>query len=407
MLTMKIDDEFTILRVQENGKRLIYLDNAATTQHPRSVLDRVVRYYTQDNANPHRGVYDLAQRATDAHENARKRVARFINAKRSEEVVFTQNCSEALNLVAVGYGMEHIGEGDEIVVAVSEHHSSMVPWQRVAKAKGAVIRYLYPDKNGRYTEKEIREKITPETRVVAIAHISNVLGIVNPVRLIAEYAHKVGAIVVLDCAQSISHIRVDVQELDVDLAAFSGHKMYAPMGVGVLYGRSDLLRSMEPMLCGGDMISEVHEGSYSWADVPRRFETGTRNVGGEVGLEAAIDFVERIGRDRIAEHEDRLMKIALEEMRKLDHIDIYGGDEGRKGVISFNVRDVHPHDVASLMDSEGIALRAGHHCAQPLMEYLGIGSCCRISLAVYNTEDDIRTFLDVLSEVRRWMGLGS
>ena len=200
---------------------------------------------------------------------------------------------------------------------------------------------------------------------------------------------------------------MDVQELDVDLAAFSGHKMYAPMGVGVLYGRSDLLRSMEPMLCGGDMISEVHEGSYSWADVPRRFETGTRNVGGEVGLEAAIDFAERIGRDRIAEHEERLMEIALAGMRKLDHIDIYGGDEGRKGVISFNVRDVHPHDVASLMDSEGIALRAGHHCAQPLMEYLGIGSCCRMSLAVYNTEDDIRTFLDVLSEVRRWMGLGS
>lgn len=406
-MTMKIDDEFEILRVQENGKRLIYLDNAATTQHPKSVLDRVVRYYAQDNANPHRGVYDLAQRATDAHEHARYVISKFINASGSEEIVFTQNCSEALNLVAVGYGMLYVGEGDEVVLAVSEHHSSMVPWQRVANAKGAVIRYLYPDKDGRYTEEEIRDKITPRTRVVAIAHISNVLGIVNPVKLITEYAHKAGAIVVLDCAQSIAHLKVDVQDLDVDLAAFSGHKMYAPMGIGVLYGKLSVLKDMEPMLSGGDMISEVHEYSYSWADVPRKFETGTRNVGGEVGLEAAVGFIERLGRDNIAEHEERLMNIALEGMRKVDHVDIYGGDQGRKGVISFNVRDVHPHDVATLMDSEGIALRAGHHCAQPLMEYLGIGSCCRISFAVYNTEDDVRSFLNVLSEVRGWMGLGS
>ena len=334
-------------------------------------------------------------------------ISKFINASGSEEIVFTQNCSEALNLVAVGYGMLYVGEGDEIVLAVSEHHSSMVPWQRVAKAKGAVIRYLYPDKDGRYTEEEIRDKITPRTRVVAIAHISNVLGIVNPVKLITEYAHKAGAIVVLDCAQSIAHLKVDVQDLDVDLAAFSGHKMYAPMGIGVLYGKLSVLKDMEPMLSGGDMISEVHEYSYSWADVPRKFETGTRNVGGEVGLEAAVGFIERLGRDHITEHEERLMNIALEGMRKVDHVDIYGGDQGRKGVISFNVRDVHPHDVATLMDSEGIALRAGHHCAQPLMEYLGIGSCCRIGFAVYNTEDDVRSFLNVLSEVRGWMGLGS
>ena len=403
-----VRDQFPILSVPENEKRLIYLDNAATSFKPLSVLKAVDDYYRMDNANPHRGVYTLGVRSTDIHENARLTAARFINAG-PEEIIFTQNATEALNLVAYSYGMEFLKEGDEILISVAEHHSNLVPWQRVAKHTGSRLVYLYPGPDGRITEEELDQKINPRTRLIAIAHVSNVLGTEAPVKSIVERARLQGAAVVLDCAQSVSHMPVDVKELDVDFAAFSGHKMYAPMGIGVLYGKKELLDKMPPFLSGGDMIANVHEQISTYAEVPRRFEAGTRNVGGEAGLASAIEYMNSIGWETIRTHEQALMDQALNGLNALPYITVYGSTNSsdRHGVISFNVDGVHPHDTATILDSEGIAVRAGHHCAQPLMEYLGIGSCVRASIAIYNTEEDISVFLNSLGQVRRWMGYGA
>ena len=305
--------------------------------------------------------------------------------------------------------MEFLKEGDEIVLSVAEHHSNLVPWQRVAKVTGAKLVYLYPDSNGHLTEEELDKKITSKTRLVAVAHVSNVLGIEVPVDSIVRRARLFGAVVVLDCAQSAPHIQVDVKKLDVDFAAFSGHKLYAPMGVGVLYGKKELLDKMPPFLTGGDMIGNVHEQSSTYAEVPRRFEAGTRNVGGEVGLAAAIDYIQSIGWENLQAHEQELVTRALEGLAKIPHVTVYGdlSPDKRHGVISFNVEDVHPHDTATLLDADGITVRAGHHCAQPLMEYLGINACVRASFAVYNTKEDVDAFLRSLENVRRWMGFGS
>ena len=403
-----VRDQFPILSVTENEKRLIYLDNAATSFKPLSVLKSVDDYYRMDNANPHRGVYTLGVRSTDIHENARLTAARFVNAS-PEEIIFTQNATEALNLVAYSYGMEFLKEGDEILISVAEHHSNLVPWQRVAKHTGSRLVYLYPGPDGRITEEELDQKINPSTRLIAIAHVSNVLGTEAPVKSIVKRARLQGAAVVLDCAQSVSHMPVDVKELDVDFAAFSGHKMYAPMGIGVLYGKKELLDKMPPFLSGGDMIANVHEQTSTYAEVPRRFEAGTRNVGGEAGLAAAIEYINSIGWETIRTHEQALMDQALKGLNALPYITVYGSTNSsdRHGVISFNVDGVHPHDTATILDSEGIAVRAGHHCAQPLMEYLGIGSCVRASVAIYNTEEDISVFLNSLEQVRRWMGYGA
>lgn len=403
-----VRDQFPILSVPENEKRLIYLDNAATSFKPLSVLKAVDDYYRMDNANPHRGVYTLGVRSTDIHENARLTAARFVNAS-PEEIIFTQNATEALNLVAYSYGMEFLKEGDEILISVAEHHSNLVPWQRVAKHTGSRLVYLYPGPDGQITEEELDQKINPRTRLIAIAHVSNVLGTEAPVKSIVKRARLQGAAVVLDCAQSVSHMPVDVKELDVDFAAFSGHKMYAPMGIGVLYGKKELLDKMPPFLSGGDMIANVHEQTSTYAEVPRRFEAGTRNVGGEAGLAAAIEYINSIGWETIRTHEQALMDQALKGLNALPYITVYGSTNSsdRHGVISFNVDGVHPHDTATILDSEGIAVRAGHHCAQPLMEYLGIGSCVRASVAIYNTEEDISVFLNSLEQVRRWMGYGA
>lgn len=400
--------DFPILSAPENGRRLVYLDSAATTQHPRQVLEAVERYYHSDNANPHRGVYDLAARATQAHEGARRRASQFLNAG-EDEIIFTQNTTESLNLVAYSYGLEFLKPGDEIALSVAEHHSNLVPWQRVAKATGARLVYLYPGPDGRLTQEEIAQKITPRTKLAAVAQVSNVLGLEASVEAIVTQAHSVGAVVVLDCAQSAPHMPVDVRALDVDFAAFSGHKLYAPMGVGVLYGRRRLLEQMPPFLSGGDMIAAVHEQSASYAEVPRKFEAGTRNVGGEVGLAAAIDYIQSIGWEAIMAHEQALMARALEGLARLPYVTVYGdpSPQGRRGVISFNVEGVHPHDVATILDAEGVAIRAGHHCAQPLMEYLGISSCCRASFGLYNTQEDVDILLDSLKQVRRWMGYGA
>ena len=401
--------DFPLLSVPENGKRLVYLDNAATTQKPRAVLEAEDCYYLNNNANPHRGVYDLGVRATDVHEEARAVVAEFLHAD-TDEIVFTQNTTESLNLLAYSYGMTFVNAGDEIVISVAEHHSDLVPWQRVAAAKGAKLVYLYPDrKTGRLSDEEIDQKISPKTKIVAVAEVSNVLGIKVPVEKLVKKAHSVGAVMILDCAQSAPHLAIDVKKLDVDFAAFSGHKLYAPMGIGILFGKKDLLEKMPPFLSGGDMIGSVHETSVTWAEVPRKFEAGTRNVGGEAGLAAAIRYMQKLGMDNIEAHEHTLMKYAIEELKKLPYVTVYGelSAEDRHGVISFNVDGVHPHDTATILDSDGIAVRAGHHCAQPLMDYLGITACCRASFAVYNTREDIAAWIDGLKNVRRCMGLGT
>ena len=403
-----IQDDFPILSVLENEKRLVYLDNAATTQKPLAVLNAVESYYNKDNANPHRGVYELGARATKAHEDSRSIVGGFLNAS-PDEIIFTQNTTESLNLVAYSYGMEFLKEGDEIVLSVAEHHSNLVPWQRVSKVTGAKLVYLYPDAFGHLTEEELDQKITSKTRLIAVAQVSNVLGIEIPVASIVRRARKAGAVVVLDCAQSVPHMPVDVKALDVDFAAFSGHKLYAPMGIGVLYGKKEILDKMPPFLTGGDMIGNVHEQSSTFAEVPRRFEAGTRNVGGEVGLAAAIGYLNSLGFNNIQNHERDLMTRALKGLAEIPHITVYGdpSPDKRHGVIAFNVEDVHPHDTASLLDSDGITIRAGHHCAQPLMEYLKINSCVRASFGIYNTPEDVDALINSLKNVRRWMGYGS
>ena len=398
--------DFPIFSADENGNRLVYLDSAATTQHPTQVLDAVTQYYLHDNANPHRGVYELAMRATDAHEGARHRVAQFFHAG-DDEMIFTQNTTESLNLVAYSYGMHFLHAGDEIVLSVAEHHSNLVPWQRVAAAVGAKLVYLYPGADGRLPEEELEQKITSKTRLVAIGMVSNVLGLRVPVEKIVARAHAVGAVVVLDCAQSAPHTPVDVKKLDVDFAACSAHKLYAPMGMGALYVRKEILDKMPPFLSGGDMIGSVHEQTATWAEGPRKFEAGTRNVGGEVGFAAALDYMDGIGWETLEKHEHALLDRMLTGMRTLPWLTVYGEPtaNGRYGVVSFNVQDVHPHDVATILDAGGVAVRAGHHCAQPLMEFLGIGSCCRASVAIYNDEEDIDALLNNLEMVRKVMGL--
>ena len=398
--------DFPIFSADENGNRLVYLDSAATTQHPTQVLDAVTHYYLHDNANPHRGVYELAMRATDAHEGARHRVAQFFHAG-DDEMIFTQNTTESLNLVAYSYGMHFLHAGDEIVLSVAEHHSNLVPWQRVSAAVGAKLVYLYPGADGRLPEEELEQKITSKTRLVTIGMVSNVLGLRAPVEKIVARAHAVGAVVVLDCAQSAPHTPVDVKKLDVDFAACSAHKLYAPMGMGALYVRKEILDKMPPFLSGGDMIGSVHEQTATWAEGPRKFEAGTRNVGGEVGFAAALDYMDGIGWETLEKHEHALLDRMLTGMRTLPWLTVYGEPtaNGRYGVVSFNVQDVHPHDVATILDAGGVAVRAGHHCAQPLMEFLGIGSCCRASVAIYNDEEDIDALLNNLEMVRKVMGL--
>ena len=404
------NNDFPILNQSMNNKRLVYLDNAATVQRPLPVLRAVDEFYRTQNANPHRGLYALSIEATERYEDARHTVAEFIGAEKDCEVIFTRNASESLNLVAYSYGLTFLKEGDEIVLPVSEHHSNLVPWQMVAKAKGAKLVYLYPDEDGRLTDAEIEAKITAKTKVVALAHVSNVLGSVYPVAKIAAKAHSVGAVVVLDCAQSIPHMAVDVKKLGADFAVFSGHKMMAPMGIGVLYGREEILNAMPPFLRGGEMIEYVHEQDATFAPLPQKFEAGTQNVGGAVGLEAAVRYLQGVGYEKIQRTERELLNYALDGLAKIPHVTVYAGTGNRVdrcGVISFNVDGVHPHDVASILDMDGIAIRAGHHCAQPLMEYLQVNATCRASLYFYNTKEDVDLFLESLKKVRGWLGLGA
>lgn len=399
-------EDFPLLQQTDKGKRLVYLDNGATTQKPLSVIRAIEQYYTTFNANPHRGAYELSVQATEIYENTREKVRGFLGAAKISEIIFTKNATESLNLIAYSYGMNFIQAGDEIVISIAEHHSNLVPWQQVAKAKGAVLKYLYVNTDGVLTEEELDSKITDKTKLVAVTHVSNVLGIINPVKRIAEKAHAVGAVVVVDGAQSIPHLPVNVRELDVDFFVFSGHKMLAPMGIGVLYGKEKLLDAMPPFLFGGDMIEYVQEQDTTFAPLPAKFEAGTQNVGGAMGLSAAIDYLNRVGMPVIEECEKELVRYAITKLSKLPYITLYGCGElvDKTGVISFNVQDVHPHDVSTILNADGIAIRAGHHCAHPLLQYLGVNATCRASLYFYNTKDDVDALIDSLSRVRKVMG---
>lgn len=392
--------DFPTLNKERNGKRIAYLDSGATTQKPNCVLDAIKDYYENANANPHRGAYELSIAATDAYDEAREKFRKFINAERREEIIFTKNATEAFNLIARSYGMTFINEGDEIVISIAEHHSNLIPWQQVAKAKGAVLKYMYTDENGEITEEEVKSKITEKTKIVSITHVSNALGTINPVKEIAEYAHSKGAIVIVDGAQSVPHMKVDVRDLNADFLVFAGHKMLAPMGIGGLYGKKDLLEKMPPLMFGGDMVEYVYEQDTTYNILPYKFEAGTQNVEAAVGLSKAIDYLNEIGMDNIEKAEKELMSYALEELNKLSYVKVYGPKEVEKrgGVISFEIDGVHPHDVASIFDTYGVCIRAGNHCAQPLMRYMGINSTSRASIYIYNTKEDIDRLLEAVKK---------
>ncbi len=387
-------------------KGLVYLDSSATAQKPAQVLEAVQRYYQSENANPFRGLYGLSAAATEAYENAREKVRAFIGAASVQEVIFTRNATESLNLLCYSLSRSVIREGDELLAAVSEHHSNLLPWQTAAKERGARLCFLEPDSQGEYTLEALKAALTPRTRLFAIAQVSNIFGRENNIRAFAELCRQNGTLIVCDAAQSIPHLPVNVNDLGVDFLAFSGHKMYAPMGIGVLYGRRELLEKMPPFLYGGEMIEYVTREDASFAELPHKFEAGTVNVGGAVGLAAAIGYMEQLGLEAIAERENALTKLAFEEMSCLPYIHIIGSGraEDHHGIITFTVEGVHPHDVAAIFDSDGIAVRAGHHCAQPLHQFLGVQSSTRMSLGLYNDEQDIERFLQTLKTIRRRMG---
>jgi cysteine desulfurase/selenocysteine lyase len=408
-LNPNIIKDFPVLNQMVNGKRLAYLDNGATTQKPYEVINALGDYNKSTHGNPHRGAHQLSIKATEEYDLSKEAVRGFINAKSTDEIIFTKNATESLNLIAFTYGMENIKENDEIVLAISEHHSNILPWQRVAKFKGAKLSYLYLNDEYRITSQEIKDKITNKTRIVGIAHMSNALGTIYPIKEIIDFAHKAGAIVIVDGSQSAPHIKVDVQELDADFFVFSAHKLMGPMGIGVLYGKKALLEEMPPYLMGGDMIEYVYEQDATFAPLPFKFEAGTQNVEGAVGLRAAIDYIKKIGIDNITEHESMLTAYALEKLLNIPYINIIGPKnmENRGGIISFTIDDVHPHDTASILDSYGVAIRSGHHCAQPLMRFLDLPATSRASFYLYNTEEDIDQLVDGIKNVRKWLGYGS
>ena len=383
----EIKKDFPLL---ENSN-ITYLDSGATTQKPLKVINAVDEFYKKYNANPHRGAYSLSVEATEIYEDTRTKIAKFINAKHREEIIFSKNATESLNLIAYSYGLENLKKDDEVVISIMEHHSNLVPWQKVTKKTGAKLKYMYINDEFELTDEEIEEKITDKTKIVGITHVSNVLGTINNIEKIIKYAHKKGAIVIVDASQSIPHMKIDVQELDADFLVFSGHKMLAPLGIGVLYGKKEILEKMTPFLMGGDMIEYVYEQETTFAKLPNKFEAGTQNVEGVIGLGAAIDYIESLGYDTIENIERELTNYAISELSKLDYVEIYATKNSKNhlGVISFNIKGVHPHDVASILDSCNVAVRSGNHCAQPLMRYLGIDSTCRASLYFYNTKEDI------------------
>ena len=386
----------------------VYLDNAATSQRPQSVIDAVSDFYTHANANPLRGLYDLSMKATERYESARKKVAAFIGAKSSDEIIFTRNTTESINLASYSYG-DAVKEGDEIVISVMEHHSNLLPWQRLAREKKARLVFMEPDELGVISDKEIEEKIGKKAKIVAIAQVSNVMGVRNPVEKIIDRAHKMGAVVLIDGAQSVPHMKVNVTELDADMFAFSSHKMMGPMGIGVLYVKNIIMENMKPFLMGGEMIEYVTREDATFAELPHKFEAGTVNAADAYGLDAAIDYLNNVGYDYIEKKDTELVSRIMDGMKKMGHITIYGSPNPSEhnGIVTFNVEGVHPHDVSSILNGDGVCIRAGHHCAQPLMQFLNVGSTARASVYFYNTEKEIDRFLDCLSKVREVAGYGS
>ena len=394
---MNIEDikkDFPLLQ----DKNITYLDSGATSQKPIQVTEAVEKFYNKYNANPHRGAYELSLEATREYESAREKVARFINSKYPEEIIFSKNATESLNLIAYSYGMENLKKNDEIVISIMEHHSNLVPWQKVSKVTGANLKYLYMNKDYELSDEEIENKITDKTKIVGITHVSNVLGTINNVKKIIKYAHKKGAVVIVDASQSIPHMKIDVQDLDCDFLVFSGHKMLAPLGIGVLYGKKQILNNMTPFLMGGDMIDYVYEQTTTFAPLPNKFEAGTQNVGGAVGLAAAIDYIENLGYNNIEKIEKEVVEYARGELAKLDFLELYitPNKENHSSVISFNIKGVHPHDVASILDKENVCIRSGNHCAQPLTRSIGLDSTCRASFYFYNTKEDVDKLVEAL-----------
>ena len=382
------------------NSNVIYLDSAATSQKPNCVIESVSNYYKNYNANPHRGAYDLSVRATNMYDNAHEVVKDFINARSSREIVFTKNATESLNLIAYSYGLNNLNEGDEVVLSIMEHHSNLVPWQEVCKKKKAILKYMYVNENYEIDDSEL-SKITSKTKIVGITHVSNVTGTINNIESIIKASHKVGAKVVVDSSQSIAHMKIDVQALDADFLVFSSHKMYGPMGIGVLYGKEELLNSMSPFLMGGDMIEYVYEQDTTYAQLPEKFEAGTQNVGGAVGLVEAINYIKKQGYEKIENHEREILKYAREQLEKLDFLDLYypKNINNHTSVISFNIKGVHPHDASSILDTMNICLRSGNHCAQPFLRSLGVDSTLRMSISIYNEKSDIDALINGLIKI--------
>lgn len=401
--------DFPILDQRVNDERLAYLDNAATAQKPRQVVEALTHFYLHDNANVHRGVHTLAERATERYEGARVKVQHFINAASKEEIVFTKGCTDSLNLVAATYGEANVQAGDEIVISIMEHHSNLIPWQQLALKKGAQLKYIELTPEGELDMADAARKITDKTKIVAVAHASNVLGTVNPLKKLAKLAHQHGAIIVGDGAQSVPHMPVDVQDLGVDFYAFSGHKMMGPTGIGVLYGKADLLRGMPPYQYGGEMIGDVHRDQSTWADIPFKFEAGTQNIAGAVGLGAAIDYLNDYGMENIVKQEQTLVENVLPRLEALPYVTVYGPQDPTKhtGVIAFNLDHLHPHDVATALDMDGVAVRAGHHCAEPLMEDLGVSATARASFYFYNTQEDADQLIKAIKETKEFFNGGT
>ncbi|HEY3282651.1 MAG TPA: cysteine desulfurase [Armatimonadota bacterium] len=396
----RVREDFPILRQTVHGKPLVYLDNAATTQKPRLVIDALRRYYEEDNANVHRGVHLLSERATDAYECARCKIRRFINAASNREVIFVRGATEGINLVAQTYGRAQVGEGDEVLITGMEHHSNIVPWQMLCQEKGARLRVAPLDDRGEVIPEEYQRLLGPRTKIVGLTHVSNALGTVNPIREMAAQAHAAGAAVLVDGAQAVPHMLVDVRELGCDFYAFSGHKMYGPTGIGVLYGRANLLEAMPPYQGGGDMISSVTFEKTTYNVLPYKFEAGTPDIAGTVGLGAAVDYLLSLGMDSIARHEAELLRYATARFAEVPDVRMVGTARHKAGVLSFVMEGVHPHDLGTILDQEGIAIRTGHHCAQPVMERYGLAATARASLGLYNTLEEIDALVGGLARVR-------
>ncbi|WP_373865194.1 cysteine desulfurase [Paenibacillus koleovorans] len=393
---------FPILHQEVNGHPLVYLDSAASSQKPRQVIEALRHYYELDNSNVHRGVHTLGSRATDAYEGARDKVAAFLNARSREEIIFTRGTTTAINLVASSYARSVCREGDEIVITPMEHHSNLIPWQQAAKATGATLKYIPLQSDGTLSLQDVEATVTDRTKLVAVTYVSNVLGVTNPIKQIAAIAHKHGAKLVVDGAQSTPHLKVDLQDLDCDFYAFSGHKMCAPTGIGALYGKQELLEKMEPIEFGGEMIDRVDLYDSTFKDLPWKFEGGTPIIAGAVGLGAGIDFLQEVGLDRIHKHDQHLAQYAMDQLVEIEDLTVYGPREGRTGLVTFNLADIHAHDVATVLDTEGIAIRAGHHCCQPLMRWLNVNATARASFYLYNTEQDIDRLVDGLKKTKQF-----